>query len=378
MAETYNHGVRVIEVKKGGRTLRTIATAIIGLVASGPAADASVFPANAAVAITNIDAAIAAAGDTGTLKSALQAISNQAQTVVVVVRAVVGAAPLDTMDKAVVAGIKLLRVAEALTTFKPRIIGAPGLDTEAVTTELALTAAKLRGRAYASVAGATTVATILTYRAKFSARELMLIAGDFTANAGAVTVNAVATAMGLRAATDKTIGWNQSISNLPVQGVTGIASPFFFDLQDSATDVGTLNAAGVTCLVALDGAFRFYGSRTCSSDPDFVFESATATAQVLGDTCARGLAWAVDKATTPSLARDLIEKINGFFGRLQRAGLIIGAKAYLAPSNTAENLAAGKLTIGYRYTPTPPLEDLTLEQEITDEFLADFAAQVAA
>lgn len=375
MVDSYNHGVRVVEVKKGGRTLRTIATAIIGLVASGPAADAAMFPANTPVAITNIDAAIAAAGDTGTLQAALQAISNQAQTVVVVVRAVVGAAPLDTMDKAVVAGIKALRTSEAVTTFKPRIIGAPGLDTEAVTTELALTAAKLRGRAYASCAGNTTVATILTYRAKFSARELMLIAGDFT-SAG-VTVNAVATAMGKRAAVDKTLGWNQTISNIPVDGVTGIANPFFFDLQDSATDVGVLNAAGVTCLVALDGAFRFWGGRTCSSDPDFVFEGAVATSQVLADTCARGQAWAVDKAVTPSLGRDLIEQVNAYFRRM-KGKQIINAEAYLAPSNTAENLAAGKLTIGYRYTPTPPLEDLTLEQEITDEFLVDFAAQVAA
>ncbi|PZR37185.1 phage tail sheath subtilisin-like domain-containing protein [Caulobacter segnis] len=380
MSEEYNHGVRVLEVKTGGRTLRTIATAIIGLVATGPAADAAMFPANQLVVINggNIDAAIAAAGATGTLRGSLQAIANQASTFVIVGRAVQGAAPIDTVDKAVVAMIKQLRVAEALVGYKPRIIGAPGLDTEAVTTELALTAAKLRGRAYASCNGANTVASILTYRAKFSARELMLIAGDFTADSGAVTVNGVATALGLRAKIDQTIGWNKTISNVPVAAVTGIANPFFFDLQDSSTDVGALNAAGVTCLVNFDGALRFWGSRTCSSDPDFVFESAVATAQVLADTCARGLAAYVDGPITPSMARDAIEEINTFGRRLKTSGLLIDCKAYLPESNTAETLSAGGLRIGYRFTPTPPLEDLTLQQEITEEFLSDFAAQVAA
>lgn len=377
MAEEYNHGVRVLEVKKGGRSLRTIATAVIGLVATGAAADATVFPPNVPVAITDIDTAIAKAGDTGTLKASLQAIANQADTIIVVVRAVVGAAPLDTIDKAVVAGVKMLRVAEALTKYKPRILGAPSLDTEAVTTELALTAAKLRARTYASTAGNMTVATITTYRAKFSARELMLIAGDFTANAGAEIVNGVATALGLRARIDKTIGWNKTISNVVVNGVTGIANPFFFDPASNATDVGALNALGVTCLVNFDGGFRFWGSRTCSADPDFIFESAVATSQVLADTCAIGCAPDVDQPITPSLARDIIAKINKFFRRMKGKQIIDG-KAYLAPSNTADSLSAGGLRIAYRYTPTPPLEDLTLEQEITDEFLEDFAAQVAA
>lgn len=105
MAETYNHGVRVIEGRVGARTLRTLATAIIGLVASGPAADPAVFPANTPVAITNLDAAIVAAGATGTLKSSLQAIANQANSIVVVYRAVAGVAPA-TLDEDVVAGVR--------------------------------------------------------------------------------------------------------------------------------------------------------------------------------------------------------------------------------------------------------------------------------
>jgi phage tail sheath protein FI len=39
---------------------------------------------------------------------------------------------------------------------------------------------------------------------------------------------------------------------------------------------------------------------------------------------------------------------------------------------------AGKLTIDYDYTPVPPIENLTLRQRITDDYLVDFAARVAA
>jgi phage tail sheath protein FI len=53
----------------------------------------------------------------------------------------------------------------------------------------------------------------------------------------------------------------------------------------------------VTTLIRRDG-FRFWGSRTCSADPLFAFESATRTAQVLADTMAEAHFWAVDKPLT--------------------------------------------------------------------------------
>lgn len=65
----------------------------------------------------------------------------------------------------------------------------------------------------------------------------------------------------------------------------------------------------MTTLIRRDG-FRFWGSRTCSDDPLFAFESYTRTAQVLADTMAEGQMWAIDKPLTPSLARDIVETIS--------------------------------------------------------------------
>ncbi|WP_018416150.1 hypothetical protein [Teredinibacter turnerae] len=40
MPESYHHGVRVLEVNEGARTIRTPSTAVIGLVGTSPTADA--------------------------------------------------------------------------------------------------------------------------------------------------------------------------------------------------------------------------------------------------------------------------------------------------------------------------------------------------
>lgn len=68
------------------RPIRTVSTAVIGLIATGSDADATAFPLDKTVLITNIQAAIGNAGTQGTLARSLQAIVDQTNAVVVVVR----------------------------------------------------------------------------------------------------------------------------------------------------------------------------------------------------------------------------------------------------------------------------------------------------
>ncbi|RZJ02829.1 MAG: phage tail protein, partial [Rubrivivax sp.] len=254
-------------------------------------------------------------------------------------------------------------------------------DTQAVTAALASIAQQLRGFAYAKAIGETVAAAAL-YRGQFSARELMLIYPDFqawdeTANA-TVTVPAVAHALGLRAKIDNELGWHKTISNIGVQGVTGLSKDVFWDLQSMATDAGVLNAADVTALINSEG-YRFWGSRTCSDDPLFEFESATRTAQVLADTMAEGHMWAVDKPLHPSIVKDILEGINAKFRELKNAGYILDGSAwYDEEANTASTMKGGRLVIDYDYTPIPPIENLAFRQRITDRYFADFAGRVAS
>jgi len=390
MATEYHHGVRVLEINEGTRPIRTVSTAVVGMVCTASDADAVKFPLNKPVLLTDVLTASGSAGELGTLARSLDAIADQASPVSVVVRVEEGATEAETTSNIIggvsasgeYLGMKALLAAEAQLGVKPRILGVPGLDSLAVTTELVAIAEKLRGFAYANAYGCETVSDAIAYRAGFGARELMLIWPDFVswdtvANANA-PASAIARALGLRAKLDEQVGWHKTLSNVPVNGVSGLSKDIYFDLQNPATDAGLLNADEVTTLIRRDG-FRFWGSRTCSADPLFAFENYTRTAQVLADTMAEAHFWAVDKPMHASLVRDIVEGINAKLRELVRNGYLIGGECwYDEAANDATTLKAGKLYLDYDYTPVPPLENLLLRQRITDRYLVDFAAAVNA
>lgn len=390
MATEYHHGVRVLEINEGTRPIRTVATAVVGMVCTAQDADATVFPLNKPVLLTDVLTASGKAGEAGTLARSLDAIADQASPVTVVVRVAEGVSEAETTSNIVggvtatgqYTGLKALLAAEAQLGVRPRILGVPGLDTLAVTTELVAIAQKLRGFAYANCFDCETVSEALAYREGFGARELMLLWPDFinwdTVTSSEQPAAAVARALGLRAKLDEQVGWHKTLSNVPVNGVSGLSKDIFFDLQNPATDAGLLNASEVTTLIRRDG-FRFWGSRTCSEDPLFAFENYTRTAQVLADTMAEAHFWAVDKPMHPSLVRDIVEGINAKLRELTRNGYLLGGECwYDEAANDKDTLKAGKLYLDYDYTPVPPLENLLLRQRITARHLVQFAAAVNA
>ncbi|MGP3068768.1 phage tail sheath protein [Serratia nevei] len=384
----YHHGVRVVEINDGTRVISTVSTAIVGMVCTAEDADASVFPLDTPVLITDVLAASGKAGKKGTLAASLRAIAEQVKPVTVVVRVATGKDAAETTSNIIgganaegrYTGMKALLSAQAELGVKPRILGVPGLDSLEVATALAGVCQQLRAFGYISAYGCKTVQEAIKWRDNFSQRELMLIWPDFvswntTANQSDIAY-ATARALGLRAKIDTETGWHKTLSNVGVNGVTGITASVFWDLQAPGTDADLLNQACVTTLIRKDG-FKFWGSRTCSDDPLFLFENYTRTAQVLADTMAEAHLWAVDRPVTPTLVRDMIDGINAKFRELKSAGLIIDGNCWYDESaNTKETLKAGKLFIDYDYTPVPPLEDLTLRQRITDRYLATFAASV--
>lgn len=384
----YHHGVRVLEINEGTRVISTVSTAIIGMVCTAEDADATLFPLNTPVLITDVLAASGKAGKNGTLARSLLAIAEQAKPVTVVVRVAEGKDEAETTSNIIggadengkYTGMKALLAAQAELGVKPRILGVPGHDNLEVATALAGICQQLRAFGYISAYGCKTVSEAIKYRAGFSQRELMLIWPDFV-NWNTTTNNsdiayATARALGLRAKIDQETGWHKTLSNVGVNGVSGISASVFWDLQTVGTDADLLNQGCVTTLIRKDG-FKFWGSRTCSDDPLFQFENYTRTAQVLADTMAEAHLWAVDRPVTPTLIRDMIDGIKAKFRELKSAGLIIDGDCWYDESaNDKETLKAGKLFIDYDYTPVPPLEDLTLRQRITDRYLAKFAASV--
>ena len=153
----YLHGVRVQEINEGTRSISTVSTAIVGMVVTADDADAAAFPLNKPVLITNVQTAAGKAGTTGTMAETLQAIADQSKPVTVVVRVAEGQTEAETISNIIggstngqYTGMKALLASKAQLGVTPRILGVPGLDTQAVTSALVSIAQKLRGFVYAS------------------------------------------------------------------------------------------------------------------------------------------------------------------------------------------------------------------------------------
>lgn len=383
------HGLTITESATGVRTIARSSMAVIGLIATATAAagqpttdlDAA-FPLNTPVLVTSVDAAAGKAGTGGTLKAALEAIGDEASPLVIVVRVAEGEDQAETdtnvigaTDGNVYTGLQALLAAETVVGKRPRILGAPGLDTQAVVAEMVIAARKLRAMVYASAIG-DDIAEATTYRGEFSARNLMLLWPDSSPDfAGDI----VARTLGLRARIDEEQGWHKTVSNVPFYGVTGVTRNVHFDLLDNDTDAGVLNDAQVTTIIRQSG-YRLWGNRTTAGEdqPEFSFESAVRTSYALQDIIAAAVLPFLDQPMTVARVKDLMETVNAEFRRLVVEGKIMGAEIFFdADANTAEQLAAGRPNFRIQYTPVAPMENPQVSLVITDYYYSGFADQLA-
>lgn len=193
MSETRFHGARVTESTDLVTAINDVDSSVIGIVATADDADAKLFPLNKPTLLTRVNDVLGKCGTTGTLYRALKAIADQVSTKVIVVRVAEHKEEDEkTQDQLVIGGSEddgsytgmyALLVAEQDESigYRPRILAAPELDTEAVTKSLCVIAGKLRAFVYASCHGCDTMADAITYRQKFNEREVMLLWPDFIA-----------------------------------------------------------------------------------------------------------------------------------------------------------------------------------------------------
>ena len=174
MAEKRFHGVRVTENTDLVTAINDVDSSVIGIVAVADDADTGQFPLNKPVLITRVSSVLGKAGKAGTLYKALKAISDQVSTRVIVVRveAAKEGAENKTQDQLVIgtteedgsySGMQALLVAEQMEGigYRPRILAAPGLESDAVTAALVTVAGKMRAFAYSGCPGIAPFLTCL-------------------------------------------------------------------------------------------------------------------------------------------------------------------------------------------------------------------------
>lgn len=405
------HGVTANEYTHGARAISDIATNIIGIVATGNDADTSAFPLNTPIFSTSVGSLIDRAGSQGTLAKSLDAIHDQADAQIVVVRVA------DTADESekkqnVINGAKQLAKASAYTGFKPKIIGAPELDDADVTAELVVAANALDAFVYASAGGSQDITSLSEYRKGFGQKNLMLIDNDFMAlnpaavptatgsqgdisantltavrnilSGGAVqgqtntvtTAATIARILGARAMLDEKVGPHKSISNTEIQGVSALKYPRSFGLLDINSEANTINNLDVTTLIREKG-FRVWGNRTCSADPIWAFEPTVRVASIIKETIAESFLWAMDKPMHPSLMIDIINTINAKLAEKVYKGWLLGAQVFIDPKKIEkERVSNGIFAFDYEFTISPPLENIELNQHVSDRFIVNLTDRV--
>lgn len=258
-----HHGVTSLEKTEGVRAIDDIASNIIGVIVTGEDSDDKTFPMDTPIFSTSARALASKAGDKGTIGSVLDGITDQADSPIIVVRVPASdteaeqtASVIGTNTNGRLTGLKALAAASQFVGFDPKIIGAPALDSQGVAAELATVADLTMGFAYAKAHG-ESLTELAAYRDNFGQRELMLIDGEFTRiseiTGTAEDAKTIAIALGLRSKIDQQIGWHKTLSNVVVNGVTGIQTPRTFSLTNKNTDANFLNNNEITTLIRQEG-----------------------------------------------------------------------------------------------------------------------------
>jgi len=384
MPEQFLHGVEVVEIDTGTRPIRTVRSAVIGMVGTAPDADPAKFPLNTPVLIAGKRGDAAGLGDAGTLMPAIDDVFDQAGAVVVVVRVDEGIDDAGTLSNVIGGtdgitglpeGLQVLLTAESVLGVAPRILVVPEFSQEAaVVADLVAIATKLR--AIIVVDGPnSTDADAIAFRDTLGSDRIYLVdpwvkVWD-TVNAAEIIRPASARVAGVIAKSDAERGFWHSPSNRVIDGILGTARAIDFTLGDVTSRANILNENEVTTIIQRDG-YRLWGNRTVTADPKWAFLKRRRIADMINESIMQAHFWALDRNADRTYFEDVIEGVNAYGRRMIAVGALVGFKCWADPDlNTPEALEAGKVYFDYDWVETPTAEHITFRSMINNGYLSE-------
>ncbi|EJW2129129.1 phage tail sheath subtilisin-like domain-containing protein, partial [Salmonella enterica] len=285
-------------------------------------------------------------------------------------------------------GLKLLADSYSLNGFDAKILIAPVYGTQAsVMAELDVQAGKLQAVAYVDAPVGTTPQQAITGRGPAGTINFNTASGRLRLCYPHVKVYDAQTnadrpeplsshAAGLRAWTDLEYGYWWSSSNQLLKGVTGTERPITARIDDPQSEANLLNASGITTVFNSYGTgFRLWGNRMASypsSTGLLTFENCRRVKDMTDEAIRSSSLSFIDQPITQVLIDTILESVNQYGRKLIGDGALLGFKCwYDKKRNQEADLADGHMLISYKLTPPPPLERLTLESEITSEYLVN-------
>ena len=399
MPEQFLHGVEVIELNDGARPIKTVKSSVIGLVGTAPQG-----PVNTPTLILGSRAkAVEIFGNdqSFTIPAALDAIFDQAGAMVVVINVADPTNPTHltsgVLDPANIAlsdviggidgvtgeykGTQALLAANTEVHVTPRILIAPGFTHDTpeglanpVVSELLGIAESLRAVIIADLPN-TNETDAISYAGDFgSARVYAVYPWVKVYDVATDSIKeepSSARVAGLIVKSDNDRGFWWSPSNLVINGIVGISKPIDFVLGDVNSKANYLNENNVTTIIQESG-FRLWGNRTLSADPKWSFLQARRTADMINDSLLKAHLWAVDRNITKTYIEDVLEGVNNYLRYLKNIGAIIGGTAFADPElNTPDQIAQGKVTFEFDFTPPYPAEHIIFRSRMTDDYLSE-------
>jgi hypothetical protein len=410
MPANFLHGVETIEIDKGPRPIRTVKTAVVGLVGTAPTG-----PVNRpTIVLSERDAAqfgtVADAASAGhSIPQALDAIFDYgAGTVIVVnvfdpavhtVTGEVGKTPISAAEiiGTVAAdgsrtGLKALDDTYNLFGFNAKLLIAPGYATLAsVTTELIAMADKLRAMALIDAPAGITVQQAVEGRGPSgsinfntsSERAILcyphLKVYDPLTNAERLEPMSPRLA-GLMCATDVERGYWWSPSNQEFKGIVGTERPITARVNDPQSEANLLNENGiVTVFNSFGSGYRAWGNRSAawpSVTHPKNFLNVRRTADVLHESVEYAMLQFLDRPINDALIDDIRGSVNAFIRTLVgRGALIDGSCTYDPAKNPPTELALGHLTFDIAFMPPTPAERISFESFIDINLLRGLGGQ---
>ncbi|WP_265017330.1 phage tail sheath subtilisin-like domain-containing protein [Wolbachia endosymbiont (group A) of Epistrophe grossularia] len=375
MTEQFLHGVNVIEITSGARTVRTAKSSVIGVIGTAPDADGEKFPLNSPVLIVGSLKEAANLGKRGTLPSAVNGIFSQVGATVVVIRVeeseetlknIIGGVDEETGEYQ---GIQAFLSSESIVHVAPRILIAPqfthqlpGDAGNPVVSALIPIAEKLRAIIVADGPN-TNDEEAIRWRKSIGSSRVYVVDPWVKVFEGEEKPSSPFVA-GLIAKVDSEQGFWQSPSNKEINGIVGTSRAIDFTLGDTSCRANYLNENEVTTIIHQNG-YRLWGNRTCSDDPKWAFLPVRRTADLINDSLLRAHLWAVDRNITKTYIDEVIESVNSYLASLKAQGAIISGRCYANPElNTQANIASGKVYFDFEFTPPYPAEQITFRSHL--------------
>ncbi len=404
MTDQFLHGVEIIEIDDGARPIQTVKSSVIGLVGTAPKG-----PVNTPTLILGSRSeAVKIFGDNQSysIPKALDGIFDQTGAMVVVINVadpdnsahktsgvldptkitlgdIVGGVDSETGKYK---GVSALLAAQSEVGVQPRILIAPGFTHQTpldeddepvanpVVSELLGIAESLRAVIIADCPN-TNDTDAVNYREDWgSARIYPVYPWVKVLNpvdSSIVQEPPSARVAGLIAKSDNDRGFWWSPSNMVINGIVGISKPIDFALGDANSKANFLNENDIATIIQQDG-FRLWGNRTTSADAKWMFLQTRRTADMINDSLLKAHMWAVDRNITKTYIEDVLEGINNYLRYLKSIGAIIGGVAFADPAlNTPDQIALGKVSFDFDFTPPYPAEHITFRSRMVDDYLQE-------